>query len=211
MENKGKKKDKRVPAAVRRKIILDAASRTFVEFGYQGTRMETIAERADVTKPILYRHFPSKLSLLIAVVDQAGEELMRAMSEPFPERMGWRAAIVKDIRAYLDFVENFRQGFILLFFVGMSLDQEVARHVASIRAELVRIVAEHIRLFTNTALISGEDIEMYAVVLVGMVEAASVYWITHEDITRNSCEQILVRAVQAVMSNLPPAPWAIKR
>jgi AcrR family transcriptional regulator len=206
MENKGKKKDKRVPAAVRRKIILDAASRTFVEFGYQGTRMETIAERADVTKPILYRHFPSKLSLLIAVVDKAGEDLMRAMSEPFPERMGWRAAIVKDIRAYLDFVENFRQGFILLFFVGMSLDQEVARHVARIREELVRIVAEHIRLFTNTALISGEDIEMYAVVLVGMVEAASVYWITHEDISRHDCEQILVRAVQGVMSNLPPTP-----
>ena len=206
MENNGKKKDKRVPAAVRRKIILEAASQTFVEYGFQGSKMEAIAKRADVTKPILYRHFPSKLSLLIAVVDQAGENLIRAMSEPFPKHMGWRSAIVKDVRAYLDFVENFRQGFHLLFSVGMSLDQEVSEHVAKIRAELVRLVAEHIRLFTNTALISDEDIEMYAVVLVGMVEAASIYWLNQEKITRHACEQILVRAVQGVMSNLPPLP-----
>lgn len=204
MENNGKKKDKRVPAAVRRSIILDAASRTFVEYGFQGTKMETIAERADVTKPILYRHFPSKLSLLIAVIDQAGEDLIRAMSEPFPERMNWRAAIVKDIQAYLDFVENYRQGFKLLFFVGMSLDPEVSEHVAKIRSELVRLVADHIRLFTNTSLISSEDIEMYAVILVGITESASIYWINHEDISRHDCEQTLIRAVQSVMSNLPP-------
>ena len=204
MENNGKKKDKRVPAAVRRKIILDAASLTFVEYGFHGTKMETIAERADVTKPILYRHFPSKLSLLVAVIDQAGADLIRAMSEPFPERMNWRAAIVKDLRAYLDFVENYRQGFNLLFSVGMSLDQEVSEHVARIRAELVRIVADHIRLFTDTSLISTEDIEMYAVVLVGMTEAASIYWINQEGLPRHACEQILVRAVQSVMSNLPP-------
>ncbi len=206
MDNKSKLKDKRVPAAVRRRIILDAAISTFAEYGYHGAKMETIAERADVTKPILYRHFPSKLSLIVALVDQAGENLIEALSQPFEEWMDWRAAIVKDVKGYLDFAENYRQGFNLLYSVGMTLDQEVSQHVNDIRSRLILLISEHIRLFTDVTKISASDIEMYAAILVGMVEEATIYWSKHEEISRETCENILVRAVQSVMSNLPPRP-----
>ena len=54
-ENYGRKADKRLPALQRREVILDAAMRAFVEFGYHGAHMDVIAERSGVTKPILFK------------------------------------------------------------------------------------------------------------------------------------------------------------
>ncbi|MBC7248404.1 MAG: TetR/AcrR family transcriptional regulator [Actinobacteria bacterium] len=118
MSNKTTVKDKRVSAAERREIILEAALSVFADHGYEGARVNEIASRADVTRPILYRHFPSKLSMLIALVDRAGESLVQAMSEAPSEDLNWRDSIRHDVRAYLDFVERYGKGYNLLYFGG---------------------------------------------------------------------------------------------
>jgi len=75
----GKAKDKPKTKAVRLKRgqaderipkILEAAAAEFVEQGFLSTRMEDIAARLGISKPIIYRHFPSKHALLQAVLDQ---------------------------------------------------------------------------------------------------------------------------------------------
>ena len=54
--------DERIPE------ILAAATAVFIEKGYVGARMDDIAERLGVSKPILYRHFKSKHVLLEKVL-----------------------------------------------------------------------------------------------------------------------------------------------
>ena len=54
--------DERIPD------ILDAATAVFIEKGFVGARMDDIAERLGVSKPILYRHFKSKDVLLEKVL-----------------------------------------------------------------------------------------------------------------------------------------------
>jgi len=56
--------DERIPA------ILEAAAAEFIEQGFLSTRMEDIATRLGVSKPIIYRHFKSKHALLQAVLDK---------------------------------------------------------------------------------------------------------------------------------------------
>ncbi len=51
-------------AAQTRTLILDTALDLFVEQGYEATRMEEIAQRADIGASTLYRYFPSKELLL---------------------------------------------------------------------------------------------------------------------------------------------------
>jgi AcrR family transcriptional regulator len=198
-----KKKDKRLPASQRRKVILDAATRTFAESGYRGAHMDVIAERADVTKPILYRHFPSKLSLLLAILDRAGEELLSSLAKPVEEGTDWRKTIANDVKAYLDFVEDYGVGYSLIYTVGINVDQEVADRMAAIRRNAVGIIAQHIRLYVDPEVMPPEEIELIAFMIGGMAERAAFYWTSHEEVPREVCERNLVRGMTSVLAGLP--------
>src|SRR5439155_136396 len=60
----------RLPRSARRKQLLGAAQEVFVANGYHAAAMDDIAERAGVSKPVLYQHFPGKLELYLALLDQ---------------------------------------------------------------------------------------------------------------------------------------------
>ncbi len=199
-----KRKDKRVPAVERREIILEAALNTFIEYGCHGARVNEIARRADVTRPILYRHFPSKLSILVALVDRAGENLIQAMSEPPSQNLDWRESIRRDIHAYLDFVEKYGKAYILLYSTGLCLDQEVSQRIFAIRKRITHIVEERICRFTDMRRASREEVETLAAMLVGMVEQAANQWVNERRISRRACEKYLVRAVTGILFQLPP-------
>jgi len=60
----------RLPAAERRKAILDAALGLFAERDYETISMAAIATTSGVTKPVLYDHFASKQQLYVALVER---------------------------------------------------------------------------------------------------------------------------------------------
>lgn len=68
--------------------ILDAALDCFVEHGYHGTTIRTVASRAGLSVPGLYHHYPSKQALLVSIVRRAMEDLhvrsQAAVSEAGP-------------------------------------------------------------------------------------------------------------------------------
>jgi AcrR family transcriptional regulator len=66
---------KRLPVHERRVLIVEAAGRLFGDRGYEGTRLADIAAAADVTKPILYRHFESKPALYLALLARHRDDL----------------------------------------------------------------------------------------------------------------------------------------
>jgi AcrR family transcriptional regulator len=58
----------RLKAAQRRQQLIDVATKLFAKTGYEATTTAAIAKAADVTEPILYRHFKSKQELFVAIV-----------------------------------------------------------------------------------------------------------------------------------------------
>lgn len=74
---------KRLTAAARRQMILDAARDVFVESGQNGARLRDIADRVGITEAYLYRHFDSKNDLYEAAV----HEPVRLATEAFTERV----------------------------------------------------------------------------------------------------------------------------
>ena len=68
----------RLPRSARRAQLLEAAQEVFVGSGYHAAAMDEIAERAGVSKPVLYQHFPGKLDLYLALLDQHSGELVGA-------------------------------------------------------------------------------------------------------------------------------------
>ena len=67
--------NQRLPVHERRALIVKAAGRLFGDRGYAGTRLDDIAAAADVTKPILYRHFESKRALYLALLARHRDDL----------------------------------------------------------------------------------------------------------------------------------------
>jgi len=59
----------RLPAAERRRHLIETAIRVFSEGSYRGTTTAEIARAAGVSEPILYRHFASKRELYLAALD----------------------------------------------------------------------------------------------------------------------------------------------
>ena len=58
-----------MPRRERRGQLLESALEVFVAQGYHAAAMDDIAERAGVSKPVLYQHFPGKMELYLALLD----------------------------------------------------------------------------------------------------------------------------------------------
>lgn len=84
------KRHQRLPAEVRIQQILDAALSEFSRHGYGSARMEDIARLAGLSKGGLYAHFPSKESLLKAL-------LTNVLDVPLHDSLGWWPEGVKTL------------------------------------------------------------------------------------------------------------------
>jgi AcrR family transcriptional regulator len=196
-------KKKRLPASERKKVILDAAQRTFVEYGYHGALMDTIAERAEVTKPILYRHFPSKLDLLLAILDRAGEELRNSLLRPDPEEMDWLTSTRYSIHAYFDFVVRSEKAFRLIYATDLNVDRKASERITQIREGIMKIVADMIASYTDASVVPRRDIDILAIMLVGMVESTVIHWMNNKDVSHEIYEENLIRATASILARLP--------
>ena len=65
-----------MPRRERRAQLLESALEVFVAQGYHAAAMDDIAERAGVSKPVLYQHFPGKLDLYLALLDASCDTII---------------------------------------------------------------------------------------------------------------------------------------
>lgn len=63
----------------RREAVLDAAALLFRERGFHGVSVDDLGASAGITGPGLYRHFPSKDAVLMAVLDRLWQQLRPAL------------------------------------------------------------------------------------------------------------------------------------
>src|SRR5438477_10701604 len=96
----------RLPRSARRKQLLAAAQDVFVAQGYHAAAMDDIAERAGVSKPVLYQHFPGKLDLYLALLEVHAEDLVRAVREAMATSHDNKGSVHSAMRAYFDFVDG---------------------------------------------------------------------------------------------------------
>src|SRR5690349_24830543 len=101
-------------SAERREQLITIARGLFAQKGYEGTSVEEIASRAEVSKPVVYEHFGGKEGLYAVVVDREIQTLLDGItgalvSEGHPRLLLERAAL-----ALLDYIESSTDGFRIL-------------------------------------------------------------------------------------------------
>ncbi|MGW5220895.1 TetR/AcrR family transcriptional regulator [Nocardia sp. NPDC004085] len=77
-----------IAPVVRERQILDAALHEFAVLGYAAATMSAIAERAEVSKPLIYRYCGTKDHLFAACVDHIGNTLLAAVERAIDTRPG---------------------------------------------------------------------------------------------------------------------------
>src|SRR5512142_2200918 len=105
----------RLPRSARRKQLLAAAQEGFVAQGYHAAAMDVIAERAGVSKPVLYQHFPGKLELYLALLDQHAAELVKRVRVALASTTDNKQRVAASIAAYFDFVASDGEAFRIVF------------------------------------------------------------------------------------------------
>jgi AcrR family transcriptional regulator len=65
--------------------ILDAAIESLIESGYSGTSMQLVATRAGVSVGGLFRHFPTREALMVAVAEDASKQILARYAHSFEQ------------------------------------------------------------------------------------------------------------------------------
>ena len=168
----------RMPRSERRRQLLDAAREVFVGSGYHQAAMDEIAERAGVSKPVLYQHFPGKLELYLALLDLHIDDLVtrieHAMSETADNKERVRAAV----GSYFDFVGSGSQGYRLVFESDLRNDPQVGERVTMAQD---RCVAEITRVIAGDTGLDDERARLLGVGLVGLCVASASAWLANRD------------------------------
>jgi AcrR family transcriptional regulator len=164
----------RLPRDERRGQLLVVASDVFVDHGYHAAGMDEIAERAGVSKPVLYQHFSSKLELYLAVLQRHVENLVSGVQQALSTTTDNRRRLHAAVQAFFDFIEHDSQGYRLIFENDYVTEPEVAAQV--------RVAAESCTdaVFALISQDSGLDphrARMIAVGLVGISVDCARYWL----------------------------------
>src|SRR5437762_9555792 len=91
----------RLPAAERRRRLIETALRVFTEGSYRGTTTAEIARAAGVSEPILYRHFGSKRELYLAALDHVWGKARASWEEALESTGNVHEAFASMGRAHL--------------------------------------------------------------------------------------------------------------
>ncbi len=164
----------RLPRDERRAQLLTAALEIFTASGYHAASMDEIADRASVSKPVLYQHFPSKLDLYLAVLDLHIDSLVFAIQKAIASTRDNKNRVKATIDAYFGFIEGEGEAFRLLFESDMSIEPQVRERLE--RMTYDRAVAVSAVISVDTGLPKDEAM-ILAIGLIGCAQISARHWL----------------------------------
>jgi AcrR family transcriptional regulator len=165
----------RLPKSVRRRQLLAAAQQVFVAQGYHAAAMDDIAERAGVSKPVLYQHFPSKLELYLALLDTHCTEMVTKTRQAMAATTDNKERVRAAMQAYFDLIDHESEAFRLVFESDLRNEPAARELVERAERESIEAIADTIMVDTG---VSRHRAELLAAGLVGSAHTAARFWLT---------------------------------
>ena len=184
----------RLPRRARRNQLLGAAQEVFVAQGYHSAAMDDIAERAGVSKPVLYQHFPGKLELYLALLDQHCESLLQAVRTALASTTDNKLRVAATMDAYFAYVEDEGGAFRLVFESDLTNEPAVRERIDRVTTECAGLIAHVIHDDTG---LPDEASRLLAVALVGMGQVSARFWLHDRLQGSDSIEQDTAAALVA--------------
>ena len=168
----------RLTRGARRAQLLLAARDVFAAQGYHAAAMDDIAEKAGVSKPVLYQHFPGKLELYQALLTTYADELVARVEHAIATTTDNQKRVEAAVGAYFDFVAGEGQAYRLVFESDMRAQPEAAAVVDGALSRCIDAITE---VVTVDAGLDTARAKLLAVGLVGLSQITARYWLDAED------------------------------
>jgi AcrR family transcriptional regulator len=163
-----------MPRNARRAQLLESALEVFVAQGYHAAAMDDIAERAGVSKPVLYQHFPGKLELYLALLDQSCDTIVEACRTALLATDDNKQRVAATMDVFYDYVASARGAFRLVFESDLTNEPAVRDRVDRVTRECADAITAVIHEDTG---LPDEQSRLLAVSLVGMAQVSARFWL----------------------------------
>ena len=194
----------RMTGSERRHQLIDIARSLFAERGYEGTSIEEIAQRASVSKPIVYEHFGGKEGLYAVVVDREMETLLEMVTASLSRNSSLHR-IQSVALALLTYMEERTDGFRILMRGESTSTGGFSSLLNDAISQVEHILAgEFDRRGFDPALAP-----MYAQALVGMVSVTAQWWLDVREPSKEVVAAHLVNLCWNGLARLNPNPRLI--
>ena len=177
-------KRKRLRPEVRRDQLVAAATEVFAERGFEGARVEQIADAADVSPGLLYRHFEGKQELYTEILQLANRELMAHLTRAAAPDLPTADRVCRGLDAFFTFVEDQRALWQMLMKDVLEPD------IADIREQVTQRSVQAVAALAAQDYEGGGDmphgveLEGVAVLIVGAAVSLASWWNDHPELPR---------------------------
>jgi AcrR family transcriptional regulator len=186
----------RLPAAARRQQLVDVAGRLLTDHGAAGVEIQQVAAVARVTRPIVYKFFPTRLDLIQGVLDDFEAELSRRYQQALLQSLGGSLPEIVEsfIQASCDTIEARGVGAWHLLY-ARSPDLMAARRG---RAVLGRLLDPWLGRIGDITGLSPARARLLAEMVVAAGGAALDGWL-EGPMSRRDAVRVATRAVTALL------------
>jgi AcrR family transcriptional regulator len=193
----------RMSGKERREQLLDIGRTVFARKGFDGTSVEEIAERAGVSKPVVYEHFGGKEGLYAVVVDREVQRLLDRITDSL-EGDHPRVLLEQAAGALLDYVEKDTDGFRILVRDSpvASSGGTFASMISDIATQVEHVLAGEFKSRGYDPKLAG----LYSQALVGMVALTGQWWLDARKPKRDEVAAHLVNLAWNGLSHLEAKP-----
>jgi AcrR family transcriptional regulator len=181
--------------------LLSAAQEVFVSQGYHSAAMDEIAERAGVSKPVLYQHFPGKLDLYLALLDESADQLVVTVRDALASTSENKQRVTATFGAFFDFVAGEGEAFRLVFESDLSNEPAVRARLERTLQDCAEMISQIIRVDAG---ISDAEAHLLGMGLVGMAQVSARYWLSaNRSIPKDAAEELMARLAWRGISGWP--------
>lgn len=192
----------RMTRGARREQLLRIASELMAEEGVGALTMERMAERAQVSKPVIYTHFENRAAVMLDLLHAYWTDLDQAIAT----RSEGAADLTGHVRAIVEgsFDASEQWGHVLLPLIsGASVEQPVEAARQQHHEQTEKRWSE---LFTDIPSVPAPTAALLAAVLRAAVAGAATHWARHPELPREQAVDACCSLFADGLTSLEQAP-----
>ncbi|MGO3328653.1 TetR/AcrR family transcriptional regulator [Gordonia sp. (in: high G+C Gram-positive bacteria)] len=198
----------RMTGAQRRLQLIEVARGLFAERGFEGTSIEEIAQRAGVSKPIVYEHFGGKEGLYAVVVDREMDKLLELVTSSLTKNRSLYR-IQQVALALLTYMEERTDGFRILVRGESPHGNNGDTRYSSLLNDAISQVEHILASDFDRRGFDPALAPLYAQALVGMVSVTAQWWLDVREPAKEIVAAHLVNLCWNGLTRLDPSPMLV--